>query len=99
MDSLIPNMTPENPADSRHKKVASLMVNMYEILTDPAFQHVSHFSTQEQSRFKPRVSKATDDKAKCFYHILNIEYPALPPNLARRFRDLGIKFLLRTAQV
>ncbi|KAJ6099063.1 hypothetical protein N7467_000598 [Penicillium canescens] len=72
---------------------------MYEILTDPVFQHVSPFSTHEQSRFKPRVSKATDDKAKCFYHILNIDYPALPPNLARRFRDLGIKFLLRTAQV
>ncbi|KAJ5990526.1 hypothetical protein N7499_011074 [Penicillium canescens] len=99
MDSLIPNPTPENPADARHEKVASLMVNMYEILTDPVFQRVSPISTHEQSRFKPRVSKATDDKAKCFYHILNIDYPVVPPNLARRFQDLGIKFLLRTAQV
>ena len=99
MDSLIHNLPPENPADSRHKKVASLMVNMYEILTDPVFQHVSPFSTHEQSRFKLRASKATDDKAKCFYYILNTDYPALPPNLARRFRHLGIKFLLRTAQV
>jgi hypothetical protein len=99
MDLQIPNPTPENPADARDKNVASLVVNMYEMLTDPVFQHVSPFSTHEQSRFKPRVSKATDDKAKCFDYILNIEYPALPPNLARRFRDLGIKFLLRTAQV
>jgi hypothetical protein len=99
MAHLTTHPTPGYPSDAEDNNVASLLVKMYEMLNDPVFQHVSTFSVHQKSRFKPRASRVTDEKSKCFDYIFNTEYPSLTPNLARRIRDLGIKFLLRTAQV
>ncbi|KAJ5295502.1 hypothetical protein PENANT_c001G11678 [Penicillium antarcticum] len=95
----IPYSTPGNPADAQGDNLVSYLVRMYEVLNNPIFRHVSALSVHEDLHFKPRISKATDEKKRCFDYILNTEYPSLPPNLATRLRDLGIKFLLRTAQV
>ncbi|KAJ5770421.1 uncharacterized protein N7511_002472 [Penicillium nucicola] len=99
MASPIPNLSPSSSADTQEGNTLSDLVGKYEALNDPIFHRISPLSVEEKLLSSYQASKATDDKARCFGYILNAEYPSPPTNLAYRLRDLGIKILLRTAQV